>query len=147
MIVVVKIGDRVYKVDIENTSTRPVMATVEGERFEVWPEESSQTLSSLAAYPQPIKSEEASETAQDHPATQSTSTFGGKTMMSPLPGVVTEVFVKTGEYIEAGHVVLVIEAMKMKNSIRTTRSGKISSVLVNPGETVSHKQPLIEFAE
>ena len=147
MIVVVKIGDQVYEVDIENTSTRPVMATVEGERFEVWPEESSQALSSPSAYPQSIKAEEVSEAAQNNAAPPSTSSFGGKTMMSPLPGVVTEVFGKAGEYVEAGHVVLVIEAMKMKNSIRTTRSGKISSVLVSPGETVSHKQPLIEFTE
>jgi biotin carboxyl carrier protein len=68
-------------------------------------------------------------------------------MTSPLPGTVTEVFIKEGEQVEAGHVALVIEAMKMKNSIRTTRAGKVSAVLVAAGETVTHKQPLIEFSE
>jgi biotin carboxyl carrier protein len=47
--------------------------------------------------------------------------------------------------VEAGQVLLVIEAMKMKNSIRSTRAGKIVEVLVIAGETVTHKQPLVRF--
>ena len=144
MIVVVKVGDRVFEVEVENTSTRPIVATVEGERFEVWPEESGQKGGGASVYSQSGKPE-----AEGGPARIKvpSGTFGGKTMTSPLPGTVTEVFVKAGEYVEAGHVALVIEAMKMKNSIRTTRAGRISAVLVSPGETVSHKQPLIEFSE
>ena len=49
-------------------------------------------------------------------------------MTAPLPGTVIEIFVKPGDQIEAGQVVLVIEAMKMKNSIRSTRAGKIAEV-------------------
>jgi biotin carboxyl carrier protein len=41
--------------------------------------------------------------------------------------------------------VLIIEAMKMKNSIRSTRSGKIAEVLVTVGQTVAHKQALVRF--
>jgi biotin carboxyl carrier protein len=58
-----------------------------------------------------------------------------------------EIFVKAGEQIESGQVILVIEAMKMKNSIRATRAGKISEVLVSPGETVAHKQALVKFED
>jgi pyruvate carboxylase subunit B len=56
-----------------------------------------------------------------------------------------EIFVKAGEQIESGQVVLVIEAMKMKNSIRSTRAGNIAEVMVNAGETVAHKQALVRF--
>jgi biotin carboxyl carrier protein len=35
--------------------------------------------------------------------------------------------------------------MKMKNSIRSTRSGKIAEVMVSPLETVAHKQVLVRF--
>jgi biotin carboxyl carrier protein len=66
-------------------------------------------------------------------------------LTAPLPGTVIEIFAKAGEHIEAGQIVLIIEAMKMKNSIRSTRSGKITEILVNAGETVSHKQPLVRF--
>jgi len=66
-------------------------------------------------------------------------------MTAPLPGTVTEVFVKAGDQIEAGQVILVIEAMKMKNSIRSIRAGRIAEVLVSPGQTVAHKQILVRF--
>jgi biotin carboxyl carrier protein len=68
-------------------------------------------------------------------------------MTAPLPGTVIEIFVKAGEQIEAGQVILVIEAMKMKNSIRSTRAGKIVEVLVSAGQTVAHKQILVKFAD
>ena len=66
-------------------------------------------------------------------------------MTAPLPGTIIEIFVKAGDEIEAGKVVLVIEAMKMKNSIRTTRGGKVAEILVSPGQTVAHKQALVRF--
>jgi len=66
---------------------------------------------------------------------------------SPLPGTVIEVFVKPGDTIEAGQVVLIIEAMKMKNSIRSTKDGIVAAVLVSAGQTVAHKQTLVEFQE
>jgi len=66
-------------------------------------------------------------------------------LTAPLPGTVVEIFAKAGEHIEAGQVILVIEAMKMENSIRATRAGKIAGVLVDAGQTVVHKQPLVRF--
>ena len=68
-----------------------------------------------------------------------------KQLIAPLPGTIVEIFVKNGEQVEAGHVVLIIEAMKMKNSIRSTRSGKIADVLVAVGQTIAHKQALVRF--
>jgi biotin carboxyl carrier protein len=147
MKVVVKVGDRVFEVDIENTSTRPIVATVEGERFEVWPENLNQLPAGSESSTQSGTGYLAPAAADKIQTSAASGSLSGKTMTSPLPGTVTEVFVKEGELVESGHVALVIEAMKMKNSIRTTRAGKISAVLVTAGETVTHKQPLIEFSE
>jgi biotin carboxyl carrier protein len=60
---------------------------------------------------------------------------------------VVEIFVKDGDKVEAGQVVLVIEAMKMKNSIRSLFGGTIENVLVSVGQSVAHKQPLIKFTD
>jgi len=68
-------------------------------------------------------------------------------LSAPLPGTVVEVFVKAGDKVEAGQVVLVIEAMKMKNSIRSVFSGLVSEVLVTAGQSVAHKQALVKFAK
>jgi biotin carboxyl carrier protein len=73
--------------------------------------------------------------------------MSGQDMVAPLPGTITEVFVKTGEKVETGQVVLVIEAMKMKNSIRAVRAGIVGEVLVSAGQSVAHKQALIRFAD
>jgi biotin carboxyl carrier protein len=146
MKVVVKVGDRVFEVEIDNISARPIVATVEGEKFEVWPENSLPAASD-AVSPTGVDAQKAGVPGAAKPVVTAGLNLGGKTMTSPLPGVVIEVFVKAGESIEAGHVLLIIEAMKMKNSIRATRAGKISAVMVNAGETVAHKQPLIEFTE
>jgi len=147
MKVVVKVGDRVFEVDIENTSARPIVAMVEGERFEVWPENLNQLPAGSESSTQPEAGRSAQATPQKVQTGSAGGSLSGKTMTSPLPGTVTELFVKSGDQVESGHVALVIEAMKMKNSIRTTRAGKISAVLVSAGETVTHKQPLIEFSE
>src|SRR6186997_1111324 len=132
----VRISDRSYEVEIEDIHARPIIAHVDGQKFEVQPESAGKLLVQEEA------TESKSVVAVPQPAVQ---TGSGNEMTAPLPGTVIEIFVKAGDEIEAGKVVLVIEAMKMKNSIRTTRGGKVAEVLVSPGQTVAHKQALVRF--
>jgi biotin carboxyl carrier protein len=145
----IKIADKTYEVEIENIYARPVIAHVDGERVEVLPEngirldtekESDGTIPFTEKGASVPKSPTASTLT---PA----STAGGKSLTSPLPGTVIEVFVKKGDKVEAGQVVLIIEAMKMKNSIRSVRTGTLAEVLGSAGQTVAHKQALVEFTE
>ncbi|MGE5249922.1 MAG: biotin/lipoyl-containing protein [Bacteroidota bacterium] len=131
----VKVADCTYEVEIEDINARPVIARVDGQTFEVVPENEPRNGSVRAANHALL------------PAGAAIQHMSGATMLAPLPGTVTEVFVKPGEQVEAGQVVLVIEAMKMKNSIRSLRGGIIGEVLVKPGESIVHKQPLLSFAE
>ncbi len=66
-------------------------------------------------------------------------------LVAPLPGKVVDIFVKDGDSVEKGQVILVIEAMKMKNSIRSTRSGKVKKVHVSQGQTIAQKTVMVEF--
>lgn len=132
----VKIADRAYEVEIEDIHAHPIIACVDGQIFEVHPENG--TRSRTLKEPQPLKIPE--------PLPPSTSLVGNMNeLTAPLPGTVVEIFVKNGEEIETGNIVLIIEAMKMKNSIRATRGGKVADVLVHVGETVAHKQALVRF--
>jgi biotin carboxyl carrier protein len=134
---VVKIADKSYEVEIEDIHARPVIARVDGQKFEVTPENGiKQTVKEEA---KEFKSVELSKNTSS-PGTNINE------LTAPLPGTVIEIFAKAGEQIEAGQVILVIEAMKMKNSIRSTRAGKIAEVLVSAGQTVAHKQALVKFA-
>ena len=135
---VVKVADKQYEVEIEDLHARPVVARVDGQEFKVSPEDGGTRPAQKDA--KEFKPGDVSK----HPAMASIS---ATELTAPLPGVVTEVFVKPGEVIEMGQVVLIIEAMKMKNSIRSTRAGTISEVLVSAGQTVAHKQMLVKFTD
>ena len=134
----VRVADKSYEVEIEDLHARPVIARVNGQAFEVSPEDGCQQPSKIEA--KEFKPVEVSRQPSSLSATTNEVT-------APLPGTVIEVFVKPGETIESGQVILIIEAMKMKNSIRSTRAGKIAEVLVGAGETVAHKQALVKFAD
>jgi glutaconyl-CoA/methylmalonyl-CoA decarboxylase subunit gamma len=133
----VKISDRCYEVEIESIHARPIIAIVDGQRFEVSPESENR----------PGAREEQPSAPQLGPAytPAAVQTGDGNELTAPLPGTIIEFFVKPGDVVEAGKVVVVIEAMKMKNSIRATRGGKVVELLVSPGQTVAHKQALVRF--
>ena len=132
----VRIADQSYEVEIEDIHTRPVIARVDGERFEVHPEN--------GAKPE-IRGKTNPATPIQAPRFSPSQSSGTGELTSPLPGTVVDVFVKAGEEVEVGKVVLIIEAMKMKNSIRSTRAGKVAEILVSTGQTVAHKQVLVKF--
>jgi biotin carboxyl carrier protein len=134
----VKINDKNYEVEIEDLNARPIVALVDGERFVVVPDTSGAHIQPKNEVSQKVES---APKKADVPSAASNA----KTLPAPLPGTVIEVFVKPGDEVESGQVVLVIEAMKMKNSIRSTREGKVAAVLVSAAQTVTHKQALLEF--
>lgn len=150
MIVTVKIGDQTYEVHIEDLNARPIVATVNGDRFEVMPENGGPAPAAsvaVRAAPQAAAAPPAPAAIPSPASVTSVTSLAGNTLTAPLPGTVISIFAKPGDQIETGQVLLVIEAMKMKNSIRSTRAGRIAQVLVSEGQTVAHKQPLLTFAE
>jgi biotin carboxyl carrier protein len=55
---------------------------------------------------------------------------------APLPGVVLDVCVRVGDDVKAGQKLLLLEAMKMENSIEAHKAGKVSAIKVNKGDSV-----------
>lgn len=66
-------------------------------------------------------------------------------IISPMPGGVVSINVKPGQHVVDGQELLVIEAMKMQNIIRSEKEGKIKSVKVKKGQSVAVDELLIEF--
>jgi biotin carboxyl carrier protein len=58
-------------------------------------------------------------------------------IMAPMPGKVVRVMVEAGAEVEAGDGILVVEAMKMQNEMKSPRAGKVVSVSVEVGATVN----------
>lgn len=136
----ITVGEKTYEVEIEDINKRPVIARVDGEAFQVLVERRASDPAAQAAAPADLTARQAVVAS-----VPSSAESASNALVSPLPGTVVEIFVKPGEEVESGQVVLIVEAMKMKNSIRSVRGGVVKSVLVNAGQTVAHKQTLLEF--
>jgi biotin carboxyl carrier protein len=68
-------------------------------------------------------------------------------ILAPIPGVVTQVFVKTSQQVQPGDPLLVIEAMKMKNTLRSGHDLTVAAVHVRAGEAIKAGKLLVEFGE
>jgi biotin carboxyl carrier protein len=117
---------REYEVEIEDLRARPIVAIVEGERFEVWPEGRPATTGL--------------------PARRTPRARGDLAIRAPIPGVIVTVSVKPGDTVSAGQEICVLEAMKMRNPIHATRAGTVAAVPIAPGQPVKHRDVLIELA-
>ena len=62
---------------------------------------------------------------------------GLQRVLAPMPGKIVRVLVKTGDPVQAGQGLLVVEAMKMQNEIRAPKSGTIDRLAVVEGQTVN----------
>jgi len=64
---------------------------------------------------------------------------------APMPGLILDVLVQVGDTVKEGDYLLVLEAMKMENTLTALADGVVKSVLVIKGEKVEKNQLLIEI--
>ena len=72
------------------------------------------------------------------------SATGLQKITSPMPGKVVRVLVRQGDQVEAGQGVLVVEAMKMQNEIRSPKAGRVASLRAAEGAAVAGGETLAE---
>jgi len=167
----VTVQGETFTVEVFDPQACPVVALVDGERFEIWPEAEPAALDSSgvpdrrgegfavgpsvesANYGRMLRPADraplslAPASAQPHPAHSSNGkSASAQAVLAPLPGVVAGISVQPGDAVVVGQELLAIEAMKMKNVIRAVRAGSIARVHVAPGQSVQHKQVLVEYA-
>jgi acetyl/propionyl-CoA carboxylase alpha subunit len=70
-----------------------------------------------------------------------------ETASSPMPGKVLRILVQPGAMVQAGQALVVLEAMKMEQTVKAHTPGKIAAILVKVGDVVAPGQSLIEMGE
>ena len=65
--------------------------------------------------------------------------------MAPMPGTVLAIRVAPGEAVEAGQVLVILEAMKMENTVTAPAAGTVSNVAVATGAQVQRGDVLVEL--
>lgn len=68
-----------------------------------------------------------------------------KFLLSPMPGLLTEIAVQSGQTVQPGEKLAVIEAMKMENLLLAETEGVVDKVLASPGESLAVDQPILSF--
>ena len=71
----------------------------------------------------------------------------GAAVVAPLPGTVLSISVKEGDEVKRGQEVLVLDAMKMENSVVSDHKGKVLRIFVEPGQAVAADGLLMEIGE
>lgn len=142
----VEVGGERFVVEVGDLNSRPIVATVDGQRFEVWTQDASAprvAAPETASAPLPATPPAPGSAVPPMPRARrgEASAVG-----APLPGVVVAIQVQAGSTVRAGQELVVLEAMKMKNAIRAPRAGRIDAVLVSVGQRVQHGEPLVRYA-
>lgn len=60
----------------------------------------------------------------------------GETIKAMLPGVVTKILVREGDSVKAGETIMILEAMKMENEVKSPKDGVIKQIVVKEGDRV-----------
>ena len=68
-----------------------------------------------------------------------------KLVMSPMPGLLTNISVKVGETVTAGQKLAAIEAMKMENTLTAAQDGVVAEICAKVGESLAVDQLIIRF--
>lgn len=127
-----------YEVTIGDIVENIANVTVNGEEYKVEME------------PEPVEEKKkvvvrpvaAAESSTDEPAS-SANVNTNNAVKAPLPGVITSINVGVGDEVKAGDTLLILEAMKMANNIEAEKDGKVTAILVKPGQSVMEDDALV----
>ncbi len=132
------IDGKEYKVAIGDIVDNVADVTVNGEQYKVEMEPEKEPEK-----PKPVVRPAAPAPA---PASSGASANGANTqnaVKAPLPGVILDVKVSVGAEVKKGDLLLILEAMKMENTILADRDGKVTAINVRNGDSVLEGTDLV----
>jgi biotin carboxyl carrier protein len=157
MAFIARLGEQTYTVEIEEADKSVYKVSIDGSEFLVDGKKTGRTNYSL------IVDDRSFEVEVDHTndeyrvlvdgrnyhinlvderrvrigAAQSGLEFQGRQKVSvPMPGKVIAVLVAEGDTVEKGQGLVIVEAMKMENEVRSPINGEVKEIKARPGETV-----------
>ena len=134
----ITIAGQTYEVEVGDLSSSPVQVSVDGTVYQVEIPESGSTASvpSVVTKPPQVFSR----------ATVPVSGDDG-VVRAPMPGRIVNVSVAVGDRVTKGQSILVLESMKMENTVSSPINGTVSAVHVEAGDSIQHGQTLAEIGQ
>lgn len=133
-----KINGNLYKVTVGDIEGKNVNVEVNGTSYAVELEKEA------APKIKPVVRVAPTAPGTPPPAVQRPASSGSKgSICSPLPGVILDIKVKEGDSVKRGQTLMVLEAMKMENDIKSDKDGKVTKINVGKGESILEGTELI----
>lgn len=134
-----------YDVEVGDVSASPVTVVVDGVEFKVdlpdVPQSQRTVKRTQRSTTRPI-SRRPAKRAQPSAAVVPDSQ---DVLRAPMPGRIIRVNVSVGDNVQRGQSIVVLESMKMENTIAAPRDGVVSQVHIATDESVQHGQSLVEL--
>ena len=136
-----KINGNLYNVVIGDIEENIAHVEVNGTHYTVEMEKKPKA----APAPKPVARPAAKPAAAPAAAPAAKPAAGGAKsgVKSPLPGVILDIKVKEGDEVKKGQTIIILEAMKMENSINADKDGKVTAINVSKGESVLEGTDLV----
>ncbi|RMF60385.1 MAG: biotin/lipoyl-binding protein [Calditrichaeota bacterium] len=137
-------GEKSYTVDLKPINSKNFSILVDHQSYTLEAEFHNTTLR-LAWEQRQCQLEVLNERQKLESEIYGDAELGGSSgeIVAPMPGLILKVEVKEGDTVENGQPLLVMEAMKMENEIRSTLNGTVQKIFVSPNQTVEKDDPLI----
>lgn len=159
-----EVGGKSFVIDVQEITADRYTVMVEGQEYEVRLS-SDEDVAEAQITPEIVPSRGApvpvaeSAARSAAPPTQvaaapSPSAFRGSTngqvvgaLTAPMPGKILSVEVGHGDRVSRGQTLVILEAMKMKNAIKSPYDGVVLEIKVRPDQTVAHGDLLMQLGE
>ena len=126
-VALLSLDDRVYRVVVTRDSARGrYILSVDGRRYEVEAlDERTRAIRQLS--------------------TNASGPRGPAPLLAPMPGLIVRVSVEVGASVQPGQGLVVMEAMKMENELRSSSAGVVKAIRAAPGTAVERGAVLVEL--
>ncbi|MBI5301491.1 MAG: biotin attachment protein [Chloroflexi bacterium] len=166
-----QIKDKEYTIDVQDLSANEFRVMLNDQAFDVQLS-AAQELLGATITPQISPVNAADESAIERPATsyhppsldvlgsvrlapapalpptpRTSANGASQEITAPMPGTILTVEVKPGDAVTHGQTVCILEAMKMKNAIRSPRDATVAEVIAQAGQAVRYGDVLVRFEE
>ena len=138
------LSGRTYEVEVGDLTENPVSVTVDGWEHKV-------TIPDLVSAPPPRADRVPRTRSRPAPAKATPgprpapAASGDSVLRAPMPGKIVRVNVSEGDTVSKGDPLVVLESMKMENTLSSSLDGVVKAVHVSADDSVQQGQTLVEF--
>jgi pyruvate carboxylase len=119
----IRVEGRWYFVEVEDPSSDPAVVLVDGQKFEVKLED----IASLI---------EAEKPSDENTFDPGSIMDNAREFKSPMPGTIITILVKTGEEVKVGQDIIILESMKMQQTLKADTNGTVVDIAVSEGDQI-----------